>query len=105
MSKKRIYIRGTGIVNQTCGVSYVGYFRTQPDPYDWEPTHTIKNFPAPEGAGWVIAGFTEERVEYKEAYEQLKAKWPIVYQSPVRVNERTGRKFFFCIYDTKGKVK
>lgn len=41
---------------------------------------------------------------YKKAYEQLKGKWKIVYQSPVRINTRTDRRFFFVNYDRKAKI-
>lgn len=91
---------------QTCGVTEIGWFRnyiaTHPTEDAQHFTHLLKH--PPVGAGWVIAGFIETEIS-QEAYRQLKAKWPIMYQSPVRVNTRTGRKFFFCIYDTKGKVK
>jgi hypothetical protein len=106
MTKKKVYINSTGIVNLTCGVSYLGYFRhySNHEPHWGDPPNpTIANLQVPQGAGWFIAGFTNEKPVYAEAYEQLKAKYKIVYQSPVRVNTRTGRQFFFCIYDAKSK--
>ena len=91
-----------GIVPQTCGVGVLGIFRhngmVHGDP--------LKTVPPYGGAGWEIASFTNEfnfRKEYEEAYKELKARWKVVYQSPVRINHRTGRQFFFCIYDTRQK--
>lgn len=91
------------IVQQTCGVSILGIFRLEGEDGFGSGIDLDKVLPT-AGCGYVIAGFTTERPAYGEAYKILKKRWPIVFQSEVRTNTRTNRKFFFCIYDTKGKV-
>jgi hypothetical protein len=84
------------IVPQTCGVGILGIFRVN--------AGTALNTIVPMGGcGWVIASFTPERPEYEQAYKELCKRWRRVYQSPVRVNKRTNRQFFFCIFDTESK--
>lgn len=99
----KVYVNHKNILGQTCGVTELGHFRNS-QVYYWDNSVvTIQNLTKPAGAGWFIAGFTENLPVYREAYEQLKKKYKIVYQSPVRINTRTGREFFFCIYDNTQK--
>lgn len=91
-----------GFVPQTCGVGVSGVFR--PDNLaGGYPLETLKNA---GGAGWHIASFTdcpEHGPSYKKAYAELKAKWKIVYQTPVRKNTRTDRQFFAVMFDTRAR--
>ena len=52
------------------------------------------------GCDFLQAGFIDES-DCQAAYEQLCAKYKLVYQSPVRKNRNSGNDFFFCIFDTK----
>jgi hypothetical protein len=89
-----------GFIPNTCGVGVSSMFRgaATPGGYNLE---TMSN---PGGAGWHVAGFTPESAAYKEAYNDLKKKWKIVMQTPVRTNTRTGYKFIFVVYDTKSRL-
>ncbi len=89
------------ILPQSCGVGEIGIFRL---PMTWGDlegpfTHHVRPM---GGCGWVIASFTDQRPEYKQAYEELCQRWKLVYQSPVRTNRRTNHPFFFCIFDIRG---
>jgi hypothetical protein len=52
------------------------------------------------GTGMFIAAFIPEP-NCKAAYEELTAKRRIVFQSPVRRNNNSGNKFFFCVFDER----
>lgn len=94
------------IVPQTCGVGVSGIFRKNSEYTGTQPT--IAEMANVGGAGWHMAGFTntpeDNAPTYKQAYKELKVKWKIIYQSPVRTNTRTNHPFFFCLYDTTKKV-
>lgn len=52
------------------------------------------------GSGWVVAGFIN-KPWCKNAYNKMKEKYPILYQSDVRINKNTGNKCFFVVFDVK----
>jgi hypothetical protein len=94
-------------LSQTCGVGEIGVFREHVIPNHWEGLKpTTKDVVPKGGAGWVICSFTNDPVrehEYKQAYKELCKRWKLVYQSPVRKNNRTNKLFFFCIFDSRSK--
>lgn len=105
VKKKTVYVNYVEHLPQSCGITELGYFRTEAA-HIWSGNTTLDNLEVEEeapGAGWFLASFTPAHPIFKEAYNQLAEKYKIVYQSPVRVNTRTGRQFFFCIYDAKSK--
>lgn len=51
------------------------------------------------GCGWQIATFIDTK-ECKETYKIIKARFPIVYQSPIRHNVNSDNNFFFVVFDT-----
>lgn len=55
-----------------------------------------------QGAGFTIANFVNEN-NCKKTYKVLSSRYPIVYQSPVRKNSRSGRDGFFVVFDTSKK--
>jgi len=82
----------------TCGVGlYYGFDYNSPA---WALTINDTRAFVPGGAGWAIAGFVNTPI-CKKAYGQLAEKHKIIYQSPVRYNDNSGRQFFFCVYDTR----
>jgi hypothetical protein len=91
---------------QTCGVGEIGIFRHSGDPSYIHQHHTfnaLKVDKAVAGCGWLICSFTPNMAVYQEAYDQLVERFGTpVFQSEVRVNERTKHNFFFCIFDAKG---
>jgi hypothetical protein len=88
----------------TCGVGLVSMFRDKEDLYTPQDVPDLKVAKNPGGAGWLAAGFTNQRPEYKAAYDTLTKRYGApVFQTPVRTNTRSGHKFFFAIWDTKGK--
>lgn len=52
------------------------------------------------GCGWQIAAFINEG-RCKETYNQLKEKYKIIMQAPVRRNRNSRRNFMFVVYDVK----
>lgn len=82
----------------TCGVKVIyslskNYY-TDYDAYSKPTESNLKR-----SAGWVIIGFVKTQ-ECKTAYDYYTNKYEVVYQSPVRTNRNSGRKFFFIILDT-----
>lgn len=94
----------------TCGVGIISMFRKDTVSYG-TPLASYEN---PGGCGWLMAGFISDPTAMaehgtgagcmKEAYEQLKVKYKMMDQYPVRQNENSDNKFFFVIYDTKSKL-
>lgn len=88
-----------------CGVHCVGAF-TATEPAWWRATSLDRvrlsnmDLDEPMGTGYAIAAFINDEV-CQEAYQVIKDTFPIVFQSEVRVNENTGNKFFFIVYDTR----
>lgn len=54
----------------------------------------------PGGAGFLCAGFLNNDI-CQRAYQQLCAKYTLVYQSPVRINKNSDNDFYFCVFDTQ----
>lgn len=82
-------------LHSTCGVGLIYNY----DP-NWDgvnPVNSIRNDPE-AGCGWYVAGFVNTP-KCREMYEKLSKEFPIVYQSPVRINANSGSPFFFCIFD------
>lgn len=89
------------LLPNTCGVAISSLFRVNEASAGGTK---IENLISEAGCGWHCAGFTPESGAYKQAYEELKLKWKIVYQTPVRINTRTNNRFIFVVYDTKSKM-
>jgi hypothetical protein len=86
----------------TCGVSLASNFYDygdRPIP-DWSRLSSLETTRSTGGCGWQVAGFISTKACQK-AYEILKNKNLIVFQSPVRRNNNSGRNFFFVAYDTR----
>jgi len=92
--------------NQMCGLGILKNFQEYA-PWggdSWRNTDwNIKLTQQETGTGFVMAGFTPTD-KCKKTYKALAKKWPIVFQSPVRKNKRTGHKFFFVVFYSNGKV-
>lgn len=100
-------------IDSNCGVGYVSGIEEIPEKrlspswwneerhgrYSYEDT-PIENLRNHGGCGWLLSGFISNN-ECKAAYEALCTKHHLVYQSPVRVNANSGRRFFVCIFDTR----
>lgn len=52
------------------------------------------------GTDFIFAGFVNTRA-CRQAYTLFSSKHKLVYQSPVRTNRNSRRKFFFAIWDTR----
>jgi len=90
--------------NQMCGVAVLKNF-SEFHKYDKCFLHKLKYIGNPAlGTGFVQAGFVDTPI-CKQAYELLSFKWPLVFQSEVRKNRRTGNKFFFAVFDVKNPKK
>lgn len=87
------------ILSSTCGVGLFYDFESDGYCCEYDDLKTNRN---PGGCDWAIAGFVKNEV-CKEAYTILRSRFKLIYQSPVRRNTRSGRKFFFCVYDTRSK--
>lgn len=90
-----------------CGICHIQDFNTEDD-FDLEELTECGRC---GGAGFAIASFIETTSEYhraqaensQQAYEILKKKYKVVYESPKRLNNNTGNMFWFCVYDTTKK--
>jgi Na+/H+ antiporter NhaA len=80
----------------TCGVSVVYSFTNGQQWYFDE----LKGQGLLGGIGYSVAGFVNTLV-CKEAYQQIKRHYQIVFQSPVKRNANSGRKFFFIVFKAK----
>lgn len=52
------------------------------------------------GGGWTISGYINDPSS-KKNYKYMTKHYPVLYQSPVRVNTRSNQRCFFVVYDTK----
>lgn len=85
----------TIIVHNNCGLgNWYGFYKNS------IYIHCSGFNPKTGGANWCLASFRNNPDE-KEVYDWIKSKYPIVFQSPVRKNRRTGNQWFFIIFDTK----
>jgi hypothetical protein len=102
-----------GDVTGACGIDVACDFffdETSNDP-DWPVTledidEKVSDWRPYDGAGWLLMSFNKDAAS-KAAYEAFSAKYPIVYQSPVRDNKNypKGHKFFFAVFDTYKKAE
>lgn len=91
-------------VTWSCGLEVLGGFQqnTHSQTRNLETSNLVSNLGM--GTGFFIASFIECDSS-KQAYEVLTAKYPVVYQSPVRNNNNSQNDFFFCVFDAKGEEK
>ena len=94
-----VYAR-TDAVTGTCGI---GVFYELSNSSSWRDVNIAKATHE-GGAGWLVVGYIDTDI-CKEAYEILKKRFPIVFESPKRKNVNSGNEFFFVIYDTDGVIK
>lgn len=88
----------TNTLDSTCGVGLFYNFQKKRNTSEWGAPDTVDTFQEDAGCGWYVAGFIDTK-ECQQAYEEMCAKFILIYQSPVRVNRNSGREFFFCIFD------
>lgn len=80
-----------------CGVTVVGNF--QRDNAYWQTDiQDLTTFNS--STGFFISSFINNRI-CQEAYKFIKENFQIVYQSPVKVNTNSNKKFFFIVYRKK----
>jgi len=97
-------------VEGSCGLGIFYNFEERTSyRYDSEYYNTISKLYNEGGCGFLIASFItecfktdeEEKIKTcKKAYDQLKNKYSIIFQSEPRYNVNSGNTFFFCVYDT-----
>lgn len=102
---------GCGVLNVTRMHAKPQYlWKLYPDSYG--PFHSLKDGVKSHksNAGFMFTAFAmqdetydEEKKEWnkgqKAAYHWFAKHYPILYQSPVRLNKNTGHEFFFCVFD------
>ena len=66
---------------------------------------TAKNVVATHGGGTGLfgTGFVPTP-ESEESYEFLTNHFPVVFQTPIRVNANSGYRFFYTMFDTKKEL-
>ena len=80
--------------NYCCGVDEVGgFFHSQ-----WEDLHTSSV--GPTGTGMFISTFIDNPI-CKEAYEHLRSKHSLLFQSKPMANSNSGREVFLCVFAYK----
>lgn len=79
----------------TCGISLISDFMLQAYSYSQVDLEVC----TPEaGCGYVLSSFIEGDPLCDKAYEILKNRWKIVFESPKELNINSGNQFYFCIY-------
>lgn len=79
---------------ETCGLAVVNGFGLTAS------NDGISRIPRLSGTGFAVAGFINTHT-CRQMYTAINSAHTIIYQSPVRENSRTGRAFFFIVFDTK----
>lgn len=85
-----------------CGIGFFSYLSYFDGAHYFGNNYSrplIKGQRFPGGCGWQISGFINTK-ECRQAYKDLSTFAEIVFQSPVRINRNSGRKFFFVVYNT-----
>lgn len=80
----------------TCGVSLVHGFYEAYD--DWDDRVASDDIFG--GIGHALAGFVDTPM-CRNTYEEIKQAHTIVFQSPVKVNQNSGNRFFFIVFKRK----
>lgn len=86
-----------------CGVGVPAYFQNCQD--YWCEKVDIARAPHSGGAGYMIAHFVVGDSLCDEAYQILKDRFPIVFESKKRKNINSDNRVYFCVYDTKDKCE
>lgn len=81
-----------------CGLGLIYNFDGTNDRYGY--TKKISDLVPEGGAGLELATFVVGDEVNTKAYEALKARWPILYQSEPRYNRNSGNLFYIAIFDT-----
>lgn len=77
----------------TCGVNLFHHFGS------YTGNYTLTTLPL--GAANLACASFINSPECRRAYDALRWRFNVVYQSSVRINENSGRPFFFVVYDGK----
>lgn len=98
MSKENYYVGDTTVAGG-CGLTVLYGFGEREGQIQ---SRNITNWHrhASFGTGFGVACFINT-TGCRLMYEDIAARYPIVYQSPVRLNENSGNPFFFVIFDTR----
>lgn len=89
-------------VDGTCGVGVLNSFAVIGNGHNYYgPTTQIEDLDNEGGCGWLICGYVNNDV-CRAAYEILKERHKLLFQSPVRRNINSDHDFFFVMYDTLG---
>jgi hypothetical protein len=98
----------TGYSDSLSGACGIGLFadfeKVELRKNSWYKPTPLKDEKNHGGSGWAISGFIDNE-DCREAYDTLKEKYGILYQSPVRMNANSGNEFFFCLYDSTPKAR
>ncbi len=81
----------------TCGLGVLYNFSTRNGRWSYKSNITSCSF---GGIGYNVAGFVNTRI-CKRVYEEINEYYEIVFQSPVKKNTNSNRKFFFIIFKRK----
>jgi hypothetical protein len=98
-----------------CGICYIYNFQSRlPSRYQYDYATRRSHLVRPEGeagpinvqvggTGVFIAAFVPTP-ECKKMYEELTSKYKLVFQTPARRNNNSGRQFITCVFD-RSKAK
>jgi hypothetical protein len=107
MEKDKVICAEHGMMDGACGVDVACNFDFDYADSHWSPDNQIAKWkPEKFSCGWLVMGFNKQ-AQSEAAYKAFSAKYPLVYQSPVRNNPNHGRNhpFFFAVFDTKKPSK
>lgn len=85
-------------VEGACGVGVILGFKDQSDLYEKDFDTLKHGLISDGGTGFTIVAFINTN-SCKEFYEYIHQNYPIVYQSPLRVNKNSQHHFFFIVVD------
>lgn len=57
------------------------------------------------GAEWLCSGFVENSDKSTEAFQDLCAKYKLVFRTPTRLNRNSMHQFYFAVFDTTKGAK
>jgi hypothetical protein len=88
-----------GRVIGTCGLGVIHGFEHN---FGYGQTLSVERIRQGGGIGYTVVGFVNQP-RCKKMYEWIKERYDIVFQSPVKKNRNSRRKFFFIVFKEKSK--
>jgi hypothetical protein len=89
------------VIEGACGVGVVADFDEDADGWAGDSSTILSGTRG--GTGLLCAGFIHKDEVCDKAFAQLSKKYKLLFKSTVRKNVNSGNKFYFAVFDCKGK--